>query len=230
MTLTWRWIIAVVLVGPALAESYRLAGLVLPTPERLTWMPSAIVNSAIALAIAWWLARSPAAPDAPIARPNNAEHRNVVARWWILPAGVVAIGSTMLAATSSLWGVPERLPLPWEQLAFVLWIPIIEETVFRAGIGRWLRGRLGWMMGAYVSALVFAFVHSEPTLSRVMDGHVGIPLGPLLLGLACEVLYAYSGKLRAPIALHMACNATPAIFASLDARWLVWLGALYSSN
>ncbi len=56
---------------------------------------------------------------------------------------------------------------------------------------------------------------------------LAVPLGPLLLGLACEGLYLISGRLTAAVALHAACNASGWIFAALDERWLDWLQHLY---
>ena len=114
-------------------------------------------------------------------------------------------------------------------LAWILWIPPAEELVFRAGVGRLFRRLAGgspW--AAWFSALTFALVHAGPTLARLLAGQVGAPLGPFLLGLACEALLAASGRLLPAVALHAACNATAAVFAAGDARWLDWLGFLYT--
>jgi membrane protease YdiL (CAAX protease family) len=106
--------------------------------------------------------------------------------------------------------------------AFVLWIPIVEELVFRYGIGSWARQRLGPFWGAYVSAVVFAMAHGNGEWNQL-----ALPLGPLLLGLCCEWLYHASGRITAAMALHTACNASGWIFAAFDDRWLDWLQALY---
>jgi membrane protease YdiL (CAAX protease family) len=107
-------------------------------------------------------------------------------------------------------------------LGFVLWIPIVEELVFRYGIGGWARQRLGAFWGAYASALVFSLAHGSGDWN-----HLSMPLGPLLLGLCCEWLYVASGRITAAMALHAACNASGWIFAAFDERWLDWLQALY---
>lgn len=107
-------------------------------------------------------------------------------------------------------------------VGFVLWIPIVEELVFRYGIGGWARQRLGAFWGAYASALVFAMAHGTAEWN-----HLSLPLGPLLLALCCEWLHIASGRITAAMALHAACNASGWIFAAFDERWLDWLQALY---
>jgi membrane protease YdiL (CAAX protease family) len=119
-------------------------------------------------------------------------------------------------------------PVPLAPLAWILWIPPIEELVFRRGVGRLFR-RLapGLIWPAWFSSLTFALVHAEPTLAHLLAGRVGLPLGPFLLGLGCEAALAASGRLLPAVLLHAACNGTATIFALIDPRWLDWLGFLY---
>jgi membrane protease YdiL (CAAX protease family) len=152
----------------------------------------------------------------------------VAARWSLgayVPALLIAVGSLGLAWLSRTWmdGAPPLDP-SWDLrlLAFVIWIPLVEELVFRYGIGGWARQKLGAFWGAYASALVFAMAHGSGAWDQL-----AMPLGPLLLGLCCEWLYVVSGRLSATIALHAACNASGWIFAAIDERWLDWLQALY---
>jgi membrane protease YdiL (CAAX protease family) len=98
----------------------------------------------------------------------------------------------------------------------------VEEIVFRFAIGGIARQRLGDFWGAYGSALVFAMAHGSGAWNQL-----SMPLGPLLLALCCEWLYVTTGRLKAAMALHAACNASGWIFATLDKRWLSWLEALY---
>lgn len=141
------------------------------------------------------------------------------------PALIILGGSLGAAWLTRTWvdGAPAiDLAFDSRVLAFVLWIPIVEELVFRYGIGGWARQRLGKFWGAYASAVVFALAHGNGEWNQL-----ALPLGPLLLGLCCEWLYITSGRITAAMALHAACNASGWIFAAFDERWLDWLQALY---
>jgi membrane protease YdiL (CAAX protease family) len=175
------------------------------------WFAIALLHSLIALSIWRWgkgLRRTPV----PGLRPYA-------------PALVVAGGSMLLGWTSrSIWDGAPAQDFAWDTriLAFVLWIPIVEEVIFRYGIGGWSRVRLGPFWGAYLSSVVFALAHGGGAWNQLV-----LPLGPLLLGLACEWIYAASGRISAAMAFHAACNASAWLFAAFDARWLDWLQALY---
>ncbi len=145
-------------------------------------------------------------------------------RAW-LPAIFVALGSFAgaLLSRALIEGAPPiDTSMDMRLVAFVVWIPIVEELVFRFGMGGWARQKLGPFWGAYGSALVFAMAHGNGEWNQL-----ALPLGPLLLGLCCEWLYLVSGRLTAAVALHAACNASGWIFAALDERWLDWLQHLY---
>ncbi|HYX34641.1 MAG TPA: type II CAAX endopeptidase family protein [Oligoflexus sp.] len=149
-------------------------------------------------------------------------------RWGMLaflPAAVILVGSVgaSLLSRGLIAGAPP-MDGSWDGrlLAFVVWIPIVEELVFRLGIGGLARHKLGDYWGAYASALVFALAHGSGVWNELST-----PIGPLILGLCCEWLYVASGRLTAAMALHAACNASGWIFAALDERWLSWLQALY---
>lgn len=145
-----------------------------------------------------------------------------------LPGLVVALGAAILAAASAA-----LLPDPASQsgapanLAWILWVPVVEEVVFRGGVFAALRRFCATVWAAWFSAIIFALAHAGPTLTRLLSGDVGVPLGPFFLGLLTAALYARTGRLLPAVLLHAACNATPLIFAALDARWLDWLGFLY---
>jgi membrane protease YdiL (CAAX protease family) len=145
--------------------------------------------------------------------------------WAYLPAAIIVIGSLGGAWLSRLWidgAPPLDKATDLSILGFVIWIPFVEELVFRYGIGGWARHKLGDFWGAYGSALVFAMAHGTGALDQL-----AMPLGPLLLALCCEWLYVASGRISAAMALHAACNASGWIFAAIDERWLDWLQALY---
>jgi membrane protease YdiL (CAAX protease family) len=152
----------------------------------------------------------------------------IVRRWWWAPAAAVLLGTVALALLSRAWGGEERtLVLSPEQWLFVTLIPLVEEVVFRRGIGDFLRRYGGVLWGSYLSALVFSAIHASPDLPHLVALSVGLPLGPFLLGASCEALVVVTGRLLPAILFHMACNASVLVFASLDARWLDWLSPLY---
>lgn len=201
------------------------------------WVAAAAVNTGLAAVVA---AISAAAPGSRVASerdagpfPSPAWQRTTAwlggAPWRsYLPALCILAGTALLATLSRLLGGAPPSTGAAPPLAWILWIPLVEELVFRAGIGRLFRRLTHSSWAAWFSALTFAFVHASPTVARLAAGRVGLPLGPFLLGLACEALLAATGRLLPCIALHAACNATAAVFANGDARWLDWLGFLYS--
>lgn len=128
---------------------------------------------------------------------------------------------------SRQFGVPTIRDGLGTHLMWILWVPMVEELVFRVGIGRWLRSWLGIFWGAWFGSVLFSLVHAAPTFSNLMAGQIGLPFGPFLLGLCCELLYMVSGRVWSIVALHAACNTTVVIFALGDDRWLQWLDFLY---
>ncbi len=147
---------------------------------------------------------------------------------FFLPALAIVAGTLALVAAGHLFGGATSRGVGREQLVWVLFVPWVEELVFRAGIGDAFRRLGGPLWGSWFSAIVFALVHGQPTLANMMALKVGLPLGPFLLALCGEALYVKSGKLLPAVAFHAACNATVVLFAYGDARWLDWLGLLYS--
>ncbi len=174
-----------------------------------SWLPIALLHSLIAFIL---MQRLPQVP-----RKMGA---------WAYAPGIIILFGALLISLASRWLGPYAPPSSFRfdstQVAWILWIPIVEECVFRMGIGRFLRGRIGPLWGAYASAILFAIAHSEgPTLIPA------IPLGPLLLGLLCEAIDLRTGRITAAMAAHAACNASAWIFASIDPRWLDWLKDFY---
>lgn len=182
---------------------------------REPWLGAAVINSVIAIVVAlgWRFLRKPQPKPAII---------------YYVPALVILFSSVALALSSRppnlAWSLPS---VPMRQLAWVLWIPIIEEWVFRGGLSLGLQKWLGTFTGSYLSALAFSFMHGFPTLERVFAGHMGFFLGPFILGLICDFLVIFSGSLRPAIAFHIVCNGTVIIFQWIDPRWLQWLRILY---
>jgi membrane protease YdiL (CAAX protease family) len=197
------------------------------------WLGAAVVHTLLAAVVLVVVARqgrlsslcslrtvADTAPAALRARPSL---------MWA-PTAVVAAGAALLTLASARLapGTASQRAVAPAQIAWILWVPVVEELVFRAGIGGFMRRRGGPLWGAWFSAVAFALVHAQPTLAGLAHGAVGLPLGPFLLGLCCEALLATTGRIAPAIAFHAACNATVVIFASGDARWLDWLSILYS--
>lgn len=94
--------------------------------------------------------------------------------------------------------------------AWLLWAPLLEETVFRAGLHRaWLRraavsNRFGISSANLGVALVFATAHA-----LLRTGWMG--LATLPVALAIGWVFERTGRLRDCVLLHAGCNA-------------VWLG------
>ncbi|SDF71535.1 hypothetical protein SAMN05216241_102106 [Limimonas halophila] len=74
--------------------------------------------------------------------------------------------------------------------------PLVEETIFRGVLYRWLRERLGVPLGMGVSAGAFALLHGIPAL---------IP-GIFVLGLILAWVYERANSIWAPIIVHGTYN------------------------
>jgi membrane protease YdiL (CAAX protease family) len=145
-----------------------------------------------------------------------------------LPAAILILVVGLAAFTSRTISSAVSAPLPaWWALP-VLWVPIVEEVVYRGFIGKWFRKYGGNLWGTYLSAALFAFVHMLPDWRENWFQEIGVPLGPFVLGLCCEYIYVKSRNITAAVAFHMAANASVIIFSVTDARWLEWLRIFYS--
>ncbi len=210
-----------IVLAALMAELYKnLGGW---SPE--AWLTAATLNSAFAIIVVvfWQLSK---AGNFDLLRLRLLDSINF---WWGAgPALVIAAASFVAVGASQLIGMPTSSGVfSGSSLAWVLWIPIIEEIVFRGAFGSFFRTKFGLLTGAWFSALLFALVHGQPTLANILAGKVGVPLGPFLLALICEFLVYKTGRLWPAVAFHAACNSTPIIFGYFDDRWLKRLGMLY---
>lgn len=199
------------MVSVGLAEVYtRLT----PWVEPL-WMSSLLVNTGLTVIVLGYTVRS---KSSEIFR----FHRFV----WLGP--IILVGSFLLSAVHAWW-FQDAVRETWgpEQWIFVLWVPFVEDVVFRLGIGGWCRSQLGSWRGAYLSAMVFSFVHSMPTVHNLLKGEVGFALGPFFLALLGESLLIRTGSLLPSIVLHACCNATVMVFLGIDARVFEYFSWLY---
>lgn len=122
-------------------------------------------------------------------------------------------------------GAPFVLQMPpW---SFVLWVPWVEETFYRVGVGGiYQRYFPGWL-GIWFSSILFSLIHSPMSLGSIMSGSLSLPLGPFFLGILCGSAYQWTQNIWTPVAIHAVCNGTVMIFTWLDPRWLGWLQILY---
>lgn len=153
---------------------------------------------------------------------------------WLLLAAVGCLLTAILVPVANLDPTISLIPphsirpdLSW-WFATVFLAPVLEEFVYRGIFSASFRRQYGNIVGSYFAAVLFAWVHTRPTVATVFAGNAGhIPPGPLLLALVADWLYVKSGSIWVAVAFHAACNATPAVFAAIDPRWLNWLGMLY---
>lgn len=203
-----------VFAGLSLALAYALAWLygLLPEPR---WAYVALIHTPLALGILWKGQRAEA-------DLSWGPRWRFIARY-AGPLYLLGIVGACLLSRLVVRGAPEITTPAWDYRLFltVVWIPLIEECIFRGGVGRWLQSKLGLFTGMYLSALIFAAMHSSPPQNWMP------PLGPFLLAFACEGIVRITGRLTPAILLHACCNASPLVFACLDTRWLDWLSALY---
>ena len=84
--------------------------------------------------------------------------------------------------------------------------PVTEELVFRAGLFRYLRGRLPRAVVLLLPAILFAALHNNLT--------VGLPL--LVFGLIQSLAYERTGRIVVPIIAHGLFNLHTAVLILAD--------------
>jgi membrane protease YdiL (CAAX protease family) len=90
----------------------------------------------------------------------------------------------------------------WTLIAFgllaTLWAPLVEESIFRGCLFRHARSRVGVVLAAIISAMVFGGMHGYP----------GLLLLPVTsLGVVFALMREWRGSLVAPMTAHMIHNA-----------------------
>ena len=110
-----------------------------------------------------------------------------------------ATGWPLHGVNEELMGVGDLPPAGLLILAMVAagTTPLIEEVIFRGLLFQWLRGRLGPLGAAVVSAVLFGGLH-WPSGQAVWAG---------VVGLALALLYHRLGSLWAAVAAHAGNNA-----------------------
>lgn len=187
------------------------------------WLGAAVMNTFLATIVLIAAVKAPHRISGDV-KPLR---RSTQKKWTYLPAIFIVTSTLLLGTISSYFGQPETLNITANQWLLISWIPVVEEIVFRRGIGQYYVSKMGVIWGSYFSALLFAMAHTDLTLPSILSGNIGIPLGPFLLGFAANILMCKSRSLLAPILLHAACNSTVVILSLLDSRWFSWLYYLY---
>lgn len=103
--------------------------------------------------------------------------------------------------------VQDMSPLYFLSLALsgIIVAPIVEEVIFRGCLYRFLKSRTTLLGAQWVSAFIFALVHSNL--------HSFLPL--LFIGFILARLYESSGSIYQSIAFHGFFNATTIVFLAL---------------
>jgi hypothetical protein len=83
--------------------------------------------------------------------------------------------------------------------------PISEECIFRGALFRFLVSRLPLSWATTISSILFALLHQNL--------YSFVPLA--VLGAALSLIYAKTGRLIAPIILHMVFNLISVVFILL---------------
>lgn len=214
-------------IAIAFGEVYLSIQDMVSTPS---WLTIACVNTVLALTVIIKL--NFFSKDTQANKPSDF----TVWRWKFpitysyIPSLFIVISVLGLSITSSFIGNPTRALPSYNLVYFALWIPIIEEIVFRIGVGGYFRRLGGALFGGYCSALLFAFVHDIPTVEKALQLQFNIPIGPFLLGVICEYIYHKTKRALPIITFHSACNLAGPLFGMIDERWLDWLSFLFLKN
>lgn len=134
-----------------------------------------------------------------------------LAEWgWRRGRGVLRELSIGVLAGLLLWLVRQLPRAPFEPgasglslasmhttmvLGTTVWTPIVEETLYRGALYRYLRDRFRWLPAVVLSSAVFAAMHSFWQMPYAY-----------VLGLACALLREWRGSLIAPVAAHASWN------------------------
>jgi uncharacterized protein len=114
----------------------------------------------------------------------------------------------------------ERLHSPWLKIVFALLAvvvaPITEECIFRAGIFRFLRGRISSSWAIVVSSVLFGAGH---LIGGAAEG-LGSFLPLVALGIVLAVAYERTGRIGVPMVAHSLFNLAALFFVltGLDAH------------
>lgn len=146
------------------------------------------------------------------------------------PFCFVVGGSVLLVMMLSQASLTFYKPQSDKFMMSVFLIPVVEEICYRVGVGSLLKAQVGRFWGGYYSILIFTYMHSLPSIKTIVGGHVHLFLGPLLLGIICELLYGWSKSILPSIFFHAGCNSTVFIFAWSNNNLLKYYNILFNNT
>ena len=144
-----------------------------------------------------------------------------------LPGFIILVFCLIAALISAGFSNPETSAFKLKWIIWMLWIPVVEELLYRVYLGDLLRSKFGVYLGSYLSILLFGMVHVSAHWTRPDALWWAMPLGVLLLASCCEVIWHFTKQKGAIIFFHACANFSVVIFASIDRRWLDYLNFLY---
>ena len=150
----------------------------------------------------------------------------------LVPGLLIILLASLLSAVSGSFN-PHSKPFLLDInsiLITCLWIPIVEELVYRKFFSFILVDKDHVLWSCYLSGLFFALNHHLLNITELPINIISLPVGPFLLGVICQYLVLYSGSIIGAVFFHFACNMTVYIFMYNDNRWLNWLSYLYLSG
>lgn len=123
----------------------------------------------------------------------------------ILAVGVaITLVLTMLTGTDASHPIVQQIDTgsPWALAMLYLlacgWAPLVEETVFRGSLYRWLRGGRGVVVSALVTGVIFAIIHPQ--------GIVGVPVLAAMGANFC-LIREWRGSIIGAVTAHALNNA-----------------------
>jgi membrane protease YdiL (CAAX protease family) len=147
--------------------------------------------------------------------------------FFVVVATFVLVTATFLLEPAELQSQSPQMGDQAFLLASITVIPVVEEILFRGFLLKFVSQKFTEWMSIYIVAVVFGFMHSLPTLQRVMSFEIGVPLGAFLLGLITGYMVRKGKNLWPAIAFHCACNATVLLFGYFAPVWMQRLSLLY---
>ncbi len=218
-----REIVRLVLLVLVVAQTAIILEMLAARVWRPAWMDRnvlALLNTVLmdvsaALGV-WWFLRKVSSQAVPLRRWKTVSfaiscYLVFLPGFFILTAAVVSfmqkvnIEPAPQAAVTMFLSENRASVIWWLMLLATVGGPIAEELFFRGLLYRYLRVRLGVVMGLAVSALLFSALHANL-----------LALVPVFaLGLLLGWVYEKTGTLLAPMSIHIAHNASMLTLASV---------------
>ncbi len=124
-------------------------------------------------------------------------------------AVVFLLGEVEITGTPARLAAGEMSSIIFGSLAYVLFVALAEETVFRGMVAREWAVKWGWTVAAVLSGIYFGAMHVLPMLGKasVID-ILWVIVAAVAVTILFVALYIRSGSLWLPIGFHAAWNFT----------------------